>query len=47
MVALGLEEVDASAESDAENAPVHISDEDRGIISYLLNVYNGVEEIYC
>lgn len=47
MVALGLEEVDASAESDAENAPVHISDEDRGIISHLLNVYNGVEEIYC
>ncbi|KAH6801112.1 SNF2 domain-containing protein / helicase domain-containing protein / HNH endonuclease domain-containing protein [Perilla frutescens var. hirtella] len=29
MVALGLEDVDATAESDAENAPVHVSDENQ------------------
>lgn len=41
MVALGLENVDATSESDAENAPLHVSDDGQGIISHLLNVYAG------
>lgn len=47
MVALGLEDVDAAAENDAENAPVHESNEDPGMISHLLNEYAVVEKTYC
>ena len=46
MVALGLEDVDTTAESDAENAPIPMSDVDPGVISYLLNEYAGVEQTY-
>lgn len=42
MVALGLEDVD----TDAENAPIPISDEDPGVISHLMNEYAGVELTY-
>lgn len=38
MVTLGLENIDATADSDAENAPLHVSDEDQGILWHLLNV---------
>lgn len=35
MATLGLENVDASADSDVENEPPHLSDEDQGMVWYL------------
>lgn len=32
MATLGLENVDASADSDVENEPPHLSDEDQGMV---------------
>lgn len=39
MVKLELEDIDATADSDTENVPLHVSDKDQGIIWHLLNAY--------